>query len=356
MQAELPPPVAEISAVSSQDALAAAQAARLGGHWREAQAILESLVREEPRNADAWLQLGYAYAAEPDPAAARAAFERALDLAPDYDDAKIGLAHLAYRDGDLATARLWLGRIGSERWNDPEVAELRARLSQSAQSTSDRRFGLSVAHSALGAGLPDWREAEAWISERNGRQSIGASLQTSERFARTDVYGELRYAAAGDAAAVSVAAGAAPGADFRPRAALRVEISSLEDAEWFFSGAVTLARYSVGEVDKLDMRIGHAVGPLRLTALGVAVRDENGDARTGYGAGAMWRLADRFSLSAGWSDAPETSEGVTVDVRAATVSISGRTSGNARLTLSYTHEDRNAYDRDELSLGIARAF
>lgn len=358
MHADLPPVAITLAVCSpaAQEAVAEGAAARQRGDWRKAAELLEPVVRDNPRDADAWLQLGFAYAAGGDEAAARAAFERTLELAPDYDDAKLGLAQLAYRSGDLATARLWIGRIGSERWSDPEVAELRERLAKAAEPDGDTRFGVFSAHSTLTEGLPDWREVGAWASLREGRRSVGASIEAAERFERTDVYAELRYAEAGRRALWSAAAGVTPDADFRPRAALRLEVSTLEDAPWLLSGAVTLARYNVGQVNKADVRAGRTFGPLRLTALGVVVNDENGETHTGYGVGAMWRLYDRLSLSASWSDAPETADGVTRDVRSTALSLAVEINEDIRFSLGALHEDRDAYDRDELSVSLTRTF
>lgn len=353
MHADLPPPAIQAAAEApAADALAAATEARRRGDWREARVLLEKLVEEEPRNADAWLQLGYACAAGDDAYAARAAFTRALEIAPSYDDAKLGLAQLAYRQGDLPEARLWVGRISSERWNDPEVAELRRRLSPAPAV----RVGATVAHSELTQGLEDWNEAELWVSLRDGRRSVGASIQAAERFGRSDVYTELRLGGANERTAWGVALGVTPDADFRPRAALRLELSTTETARLRLGGALSLSRYPAGEVVKADMRVGRSFGALDLTALGVVVRDETGEVRTGYGVGVSAPISGRFRIGGAWSDAPESSEGVTLDVRTAALTLRANLGAGVDMTLGALHEDRGAYERNEVSLAISRAF
>ena len=64
------------------------------GEPRRARALLEELVVVLPRRAEAWTALGDARAATQDPAAARAAYTTALQLAPEDPTAKAGLAKL----------------------------------------------------------------------------------------------------------------------------------------------------------------------------------------------------------------------------------------------------------------------
>lgn len=58
-----------------------AQAEVRAGQSVKALAVMKRVVREEPRNADAWIVLGFA-AQEPDPALARFAHAKVLELAP----------------------------------------------------------------------------------------------------------------------------------------------------------------------------------------------------------------------------------------------------------------------------------
>jgi hypothetical protein len=118
-----------------------------------------------------------------------------------------------------------------------------------------------------------------------------------------------------------------------------------------------LARYAVGQVNKVDLRAGQQVTKaLRVSAQGVILSDEADAIRTGYGVGASWRITDRLSLSLSWADAPETSEGVTVDVRSIALGLSAEISPGLNVRIGALREDREAYDRNELSLAIARAF
>ena len=95
---------------------------------------------------------------------------------------------------------------------------------------------------------------------------------------------------------------------------------------------------------------------MRISAHGVVVRDETGHVRTGYGLGATLRAGERSTLSLGWADAPESSEGVTVDVRAISLGLSTAVSPDLRLRADLLREDRRAFDRTEVSLGLSRSF
>ena len=126
MFADLPPQIIECVAHTeyaqpSDVILEEANAARLAGDLAGARCAIEGVLVSEPLNADAWVQLGFLRSATGEAKEAGAAFQRALGIAPDYDDAKIGLAQLAYRSGDVDGAREWLRRVSQARLQDPEV-------------------------------------------------------------------------------------------------------------------------------------------------------------------------------------------------------------------------------------------
>jgi YaiO family outer membrane protein len=354
----LPPPAIDCAAPHEQSAeamLGAARAARLAGDYSGAECTLTRLIVATPRDADAWLELGLLRAVEGDAQRAEAAFLQVLQIAPDYDDAKIGLARLAYRTGDVAGARIWLARIGPDRAHDPEIEALRAQLRHA--SRAQWRWDVLAGYSRLSNDLSPWREASVSISRREGQSSLGLGIDYARRFSRTDVYGELRFARGFGATTWSLALGGATRAHFLPEAAARVAFSTREDRDWIFDGALTIARYNVGEVDRFGLRATRRFGDaLRFNAQGILVRDETDELRSGYAVGGAWRFRDRLELSLAWSDAPESSEGVTLDVRGVELGLAADVTPRLRVRVSALHEQRDAFDRDGVMLAFTRTF
>jgi YaiO family outer membrane protein len=362
MIADIPPPTIscamyEAHAEGAAATLAKANAARLSGDLEAARCELEALLRSEPRNADAWVELGFVRSASGDAQGARAAFIQALEIAPDYDDARLGLAQLAHRSGDAEGARSWLRQIDSARRGDPEVATLAQAIAAPAARHRFWRTDASASYSTLSGGLDPWRETSLSIARRDGDAWFGAGVDYAERFGNSDVFGEVRFASSVRAGTWGLALGGAPEADFKPEAALRAEFATPEDADWTFDGSVTLARYAVGRIDRLGLRASHRLHErLRAIAQTVLVRDEFDELRTGYGVGAAWRGGERLEFFLNWSDAPESSEGATIDVRSLGFGVAADIAPGLRLRVGALQEERDAFDRLELSFALARTF
>lgn len=356
--ADVPAPITEcavLEARGAEAAIAAARAARRREDYPAAECALRDLLALEPHNADAWVQLGFVYAAGNDDARSQAAYLRALEIAPDYEDAKFGLAQLAYRAGDTAEAQAWLGRIDPARSEDPEIAALRAALSSTPESVW--RWDVSGAYSTLSGNLAPWREASLSLSRREGDKSFGAAIEQVARFGSSDLYGEVRAGRAVGATTWTAAVGGASHPLFKPEAALRIEFATAEDADWTLDASLTLARYSVGQINRIGARVGRDLGHgVRVSAQAIVVRDELEDLRTGYSAGAAWSANDSLEFSIIWSDAPESSEGATVDVRALGAGVALRINPDLQLRLGALSEARDAFDRVEWSVAAARTF
>lgn len=345
-----------IQAAAPQD-LEAARAARFAGDHDGARCALTHIIAVAPNDADALVELGFLDLAAGDADAARQAFERALALAPDYDDAKFGMAQAAYRAGDRDAARSWLDRISAERRNDADVAALDRAVSRASAPRAIWRWDAFVGYSTLSDGLSPWREASMAVSRRSGRVSLGLALEHAQRFGLDDTFAELRATRRYNHGIWGLAVGGADSADFRPEAAVRIEYVSPEDRRTGLSAALTFARYAVGQIDTLSLRARRQVTPsLQLDARGILVQDEADELRAGYGAGAVWRARRWLWLDLAFVDAPESSEGVTVDVRSATLGIGATLSADTRVRLGVMREDRDAFDRTEIALSVARTF
>ncbi|MBY0563608.1 MAG: YaiO family outer membrane beta-barrel protein [Hyphomonadaceae bacterium] len=311
----------------------------------------------DPDDADAWVRLGFARAASHDAAGAEEAFARALAIAPGYDDAKLGLAQLAYRAGDLEEARRWLGAIGEARRADPDVAALSRALSAAQSADVTWRVDASIAYSALSDDLDPWREATVSLARRKGDTWWGGGVEVVERFRQSDVFGELRFTHAAGHGAWGIALGGASDPLFKPEVQARLEYATPEGDPWRFAGALTLAEYQVGAIHRLGLSASHErdMGA-RVTVRSVAVRDERDDVRFGYGVSLAARVHDDADIEVSWSDAPESSEGATVDVQSLALGGSVAMTPRLRLRVAVAREQREAFDRTEITAALARTF
>jgi YaiO family outer membrane protein len=218
------------------------------------------------------------------------------------------------------------------------------------------RVDSSVALSRLTQDLPDWTEARLSLVRREGPWSAGGLVEYARHFDVEDVYGEVQASYQAGPVVWLMAVGGAPQADFRPDLSVRIGAERYEE-HWVAGGAFTHSEYPVGPVDKFDLRFAHDVGAgVRVRVSGVALHDEQEEARFGYGIGADWAAAPGVVLDVAWSDAPETSDGVTVDVRAASLGAAFEISPGLRLRAGLLQEMRDAYDRTEISVGFARTY
>ena len=120
----------------------------------------------------------------------------------------------------------------------------------------------------------------------------------------------------------------------------------------------SIARYPIGTVTGVHPGLATelADGRLRLATRWINVWDENDDYRNGWAATARWQATDRFALRLGYADAPESSDGATVEVSAWNVGTEIGLTERLVLRLDYLSEDRDAYDREAVSLGLGWRF
>lgn len=358
MVLDLPPQmphVVQCDTISDVNVLGAAEARR-AGRASQAAAIAQCVLDRYPSDADAWFELGAARSALGLRTLARQAYLRALDLAPTNDDARLGLARLAWWEGDRAGARNWLASISATRSRDPEVLELQSALNATESSPARWRADLSVLQSQLTQNLPTWTEGHASLFRREGSAGVGMTIEYARRFEREDLYIEGQAMQQVGDATWSIALGGAPDADFRPEASVRIGVERASGA-WQFAVTAARSEYASGPVSKLDLRGVHNFGAgMQVFLQAGVVNDENRENHFGYGFGANWRLPAGPTLDAGWSDGAESSEGFTVEVQAVTVGATFEVSESVRLRAGLTHEMRDAYDRTEAGLSLARTF
>jgi YaiO family outer membrane protein len=349
-------------AVSPNDTYATAVAARIDGRTREAIAAFEQLAKDRPRDADVWLNLGISYGAAKRYVQAERALQQSLALAPSYPDAQLAYARVAWFRGDFPAARARLAALLA----GPPQAEAQALSRQIAAAEAAQptawRIDLTLSRSRLTRGLPDWSTQAANLSRRfPGHWGVGFGVEHTRRFGVSDTFVEAVVAPESSRFTEAyVAVGGAPDADYRARVAVRsgVAVEALRPGPWSLRlGAdVGWSRYRVGDVYTVQPFVVVTRRGANVTLRSVNTLDEHKTYRRGYAVRLDGAVAPRLRLSAGWADAPESSDGVTVKVRAASAGAVFDLNDSTTLRLDATHDMRDAYDRDEAAISISKRF
>jgi YaiO family outer membrane protein len=344
---------------AASDAYERAVAARLAGQPGTAVALLEPIVAAEPANADAQVQFGLALLALDQLDAAEQAFRAALGTAPDYADARLGLARIAQRRGDAAAAARELDLIATP---SPEADSLRAQL---ASGTVEPRWQLDLegSYSVLDGPPPDWKEAAVQLRRQlEAGGAIGARVEYARRFGIDDVYGELTAEhILSSRARGYLSIGASVDPDFRPEWQIGMG-GSLRVRDGRNATVLTLdarqARFAIGDVQSLTPGIEQYIGGSAwLTARWINLFDEQGTHRSGYLVRGDLQVLRPLRLFLGTSDAPDTDEGRVVDVRTVFGGASYDIGPHTILRVSLAHEDRaTGFDRTQLGLGLGVGF
>lgn len=308
-------------------------AARHSGDPEEALLRLERAVQAEPENSDIHLQIGFAHLAMGDLDAAEAAFRRTLDLAHDYEDAKLGLARVADRRADgAAAARPWRWRVDLD----------------GSYSEVDRQA--------------DWQSATLLVQHRPGANTtLGMMADATHRFDRTDIYGEARVDYRfGFGGNVYALIGGTRDADHRP--------------EWQFgAGAgfrlhggpyatilrldIRQAAYPAGDAQTVSPGLEqYLTGRAWITAQWINVWD-----RFAHSSGWLVRgdvmPNDRLRLFAGAADAPDLDAGLVIRTHSLFGGVAMDVGDHFTLRLSLAHDDpEGPADRDTLAFGLGYRF
>ncbi|WP_395671191.1 YaiO family outer membrane beta-barrel protein [Phenylobacterium sp.] len=356
-----------VQAAAADPAMAAAVEARLAGRNAEAVAAFERLARERPADADVWLNLGLAYLAEKRWADADRALENTLRLAPGYGDARLAYARSAYFSGDRNRAKSRLAPLLAAQPVNAEARQLDADLAAAAAAAADPgrerawRFDLAHAESRLTKGLGSWRLTSAALSRRSGDDVVALNVERTRRFGIEDIYAEGLFSRRFDGGADAyVAIGGAPDADYRPEFGARLggSVAAGGRGDWRLrlGAEAQWQRYAVGDVRGVHPFAVLSGPRIELTARSINTFDERDDFRSGYALRLAYAATSRLTLFAGWADAPESAEGVTVDVRAVSAGASIAVNDATSVRLDVSREDRGAYEREELAVALTRRF
>ena len=335
---------------------------RLDGNFAAAENLLESCLAEDPDDADVLVQLGLSRLPLGDLEGASDAFDRALSIAPDYADASVGLARIAYFEGEYMRALSILNGLGSQ---SADARTLRADII-AAQAVSqetdarDWRIDLAYAQSGLSEGLPDWSQWGAALSyDLSETRTLTGRISAAERFENTEILGELRLTERLERGGTAyLAVSGAPSATFSPELRLAAGVDGPVYNQFNASLDASLGQYASGTVASLSPGIERVFGDggTLIGARLIFLRDEAGEIRSGWSVSGETQLGRRVRGLASFTDAPETSEGVTLDVQAVTAGVRFQIDDITGVSVLGVHEMRSAYDRTGIAVSVNRRF
>lgn len=303
---------------------------RLAGRQAEAIQTSRRILLIRPQDVDTRLNLALALIASDRLDEAQDELDLVLAQAPDYEDA--------------VAARALIERLRRDRLNTSHPVW---------------RLDVSAGSSALSKDLDPWRETSLTLSRRTGQGTVSATIDHAERFDRTDTYIEGRVDRRLGFASVYGAIGGTPDADFRPEIALRAGGQmSLGKTGLAATLDTWTARFNVGTITTLQpgAEYSTANGAFIIGGRWINVWDERDTFRSGYSLRALLAIRPSVRLRAGLADAPESSDGRTVDVRSTTFGIEVDVTDHFTARFNGLREDRTAYDRDEVTLGFGVRF
>jgi len=332
--------------------------ARQAGDPNEAARLLEQWLGDRPDDVDGRLQYGYALLDLERLGEAEIAFRRVLRQAPAYADARIGLARISQRRGELSRARAWLSSVPH---GNADAQALRTQLAAAAGNRWRLEAGAGV--TALGRNQPDWREVAGQLQFQPSAQTwFSGRVEATSRFGLSDVYGEAQIAHRfSPALSAYLVAGLTPGADYRPRRQLGVGFSArLRPGanSTVLTFDTRYASYRSGEIVTMQPGIEQYVWHGKAWITGRLITLTEG-AETHVGAlGRMdVQATPALRLFAGAARAPDTSEGVVaqVDSLFGGVEVALDSRHSLRLSLARAHRNAGA-DRLEFAAGLAARF
>lgn len=318
-------------AQETTDDYRAAVEARLGGDPAEAKRLLERRLAANPGDVDARLQLAYAQLALGENAAAEDSFRAVLASAPDYADAREGLALIAQRRGGEAS----------------------------------RGYALvEGALSDLNRGAAGWREgAIEFQAPISPRATLGGRAAYYRRFGLDDVELTARLGArVGEGIWLRADLGGTPNADFRPR----LGIGAGGDFRLRTGPRATVAqidvrydRFPAQEVVTIAPALVQYLGDGRawVTVRGIGVIADGGSLQAGALLRGDFATGGRQRLFAGISNGPDTDLGIVSRVTSVFAGGEVPLGGSLSLIGSAAREWREGGGRrNELRLGLKTAF
>lgn len=375
--------------------------ARRAGNFEQAADRFREAARLRPDDADIQVGLGLALTPLKHFDEAERAFRRAVELAPDYLDAKLGLARVALFRGRIVEARSGVQKVLAMQPDYKDALELASQIdraitgaaetrrleAQRAKSQQERAVHRGSAELAAAAAVQHYRwrvdvdggwsrltgGRQDWF-EANGRVSYSASPETAfsgaveaaRRNGLFDAYfvGRVDHRFAPGFFGY-VFFGGTPDADFLPKVSVGggVAYRLYQQKGVIAATVLTLdAKYSeyvVGPVRNVTPGIEQYFfdGRFWLTAKWINTVAETAMYLQGYLVRGDLILRDDLRIFFGYADAPESSEGRTVETQTIFGGGTYEVDSATTLRFSVAYERRpNVFDRTSISIGASRKF
>lgn len=355
----------------AQQLLAEARAAQARGELPAALASLQRAAALEPDNAEILRLLGVAQGQVGRTDEALRTLARAQAIAPNDADIKLATAQVHYYRGDSDLALRMAEDVAAAAPGNADARDLLDRARRAVREEGPRtRLDVYGGYSDFNQrARKPWLEMGAAVSHRlDERWQALARADVADRFGRTDVFleGGVEHRIGGNSA-VNLSVGGTPDADFLPqwsvRGGYRTRAWQGKDREGAGAGILLLdaryAEYRSGSVETLSPGLEQYFGGGRFWATGrlIFTWDENGNRQTGWLLRGDGYATDRLRLFAGYADAPETAENVTLTTRTVFGGIIYDLDDNHTLRFDYARDDRErSYVRHAFTVGVGLRF
>jgi YaiO family outer membrane protein len=330
------------------------------GDLAEARTLVDAIAAQHPDNTEAQILAGRISLQEGEAQAAEAQFQAILEREPNDSEALVGLGDAQRASGDDRAARISYGKALAL---EPASADIQQRLAQPPPKKWRADVGTEI--SELSGGRPSWTDSSFGLAYTpQPGTTLGGRARVATRYGETDVQIEARidHAFSQDFSAYGIVAGT-PDADFLARFSVGGGASwrAYAPAGW---GPLILTLD--GRHDVFDDTSVTTLSPAAQyfffdERLGMQIRwihsvNNEGTSANGYAIRTDVAATDRLRILAGYSDAPEISEGTLIDTKTVFTGISLNLSEWLTLRADYAHEHRETFDRNIFGLGLAVRF
>lgn len=352
-----------MAASASTPAREDAFAAKNRGDYAAATALFAQLLQRQSGDAELWFHYGLVLRFDGRLADALAAQSSARKLAPDDLDIQLEIARLHFYLGDLASAKHLLASVGARAPAYPGVAELQEQL-RNADLAPDSalRWWFNLGHEWSRTERGDrWQLNLLQISRAvSADLSLQFHLEHAERYDDADYYAALNgFYRISPSANIAAGVGSGVSEDYLPHRRLwgygdwrAVQMAKQTTALWLAldlsHNEYSNARVSVAKPGiRLDFadRIEWSLQAILVDSSGTALQN-------GWATRLGWTI-NPLRLDAGYSNAPESEESVTLDTRAMFIGARWQISPRMALGLSAAQEKRErGFARDLVNVSF----
>ena len=322
--------------------------ARHAGAFSEALALFEARLAEAPDDVDARLNAALCLIALDRLPEAERELDRVIEAAPDYTDAYVALARIERIRVAQAAAPL------ARHMTDDDAVTVPAR--EEGRLTAS----LVLSRSALTKDLPDWTSISPALAKSvSDTLSVHASLLHAERFDTSNTTVTLGAAKRTGFGHVRLEVGGGSDTTFLPLNTVLIGTGVATNVDGLeLLADVRTSEYQSGRVTSLLPGAQYTVpgGRAEFEVRYINVWDEFDQHRSGYRIRSTYRPDSRWAVHGYHADAPESSDGTTVEVRSYALGLEMRLGESSVIRLTGGKELRTAYDRTDVSLALARTF